>query len=337
LFDIDGKCLEQPGEPAGNTFYQRIRQTAYPCVEAGDLIFAYLGPGEPPPFPRFAWFDVPDTHRLVAKVYHDCNYLQANEGNLDQVHLSFLHRLPSSEVGNPVKGSNKQHYALLAADVAPKIETETTRFGFREYVSRRVPGDEGEYLKIEAFVLPNLAVFPGGNGVDGHSGHWHVPIDDASHWKYVIVFRKNGPLDKVAQQQSLFGDSLGSDFHLRQNAENRYLQDREQMKKHPFVAGFGRPFMVHDSWASESLGQIADRTTEHLSATDKSVILMRRVMLDAIKGLQRDDVAPTITSDPDGNVDDIVSYAEVVPSGTSGPAHFEQKLESNHKRAVFKG
>src|SRR5919199_380087 len=44
LFDVQGRCLEQPGEPAGSTFYERIRQRAYPCLERARMIFAYLGP-----------------------------------------------------------------------------------------------------------------------------------------------------------------------------------------------------------------------------------------------------------------------------------------------------
>src|SRR5919202_504158 len=31
LYDVQGRCLEQPGEPAGSTFCQRVRQPAYPC------------------------------------------------------------------------------------------------------------------------------------------------------------------------------------------------------------------------------------------------------------------------------------------------------------------
>src|SRR6266487_2647959 len=51
LYDVTGRCLEQPGEPAGSTFHERIRQTAYPCREMGGLIYAYMGPGDPPQLP----------------------------------------------------------------------------------------------------------------------------------------------------------------------------------------------------------------------------------------------------------------------------------------------
>src|SRR5881227_1292348 len=34
LYDVDGKCREQPGEPAGSRFHERIRHRTYPCIEA---------------------------------------------------------------------------------------------------------------------------------------------------------------------------------------------------------------------------------------------------------------------------------------------------------------
>src|SRR5581483_10018538 len=53
LYDRDGRCVEQPGEPSGSTFHERIRQTAYPCVEKGGLIIAYMGGGEAPIVPAY--------------------------------------------------------------------------------------------------------------------------------------------------------------------------------------------------------------------------------------------------------------------------------------------
>jgi phenylpropionate dioxygenase-like ring-hydroxylating dioxygenase large terminal subunit len=92
LYDRTGRCLEQPGEPAGSTFYKRIRQTAYPCVECGGMILAYLGPGEPPPVPPYEFLAAPDDRRANTKIFHECNYLQAFEGTFDPQHLLFLHK-----------------------------------------------------------------------------------------------------------------------------------------------------------------------------------------------------------------------------------------------------
>src|SRR3954454_15819062 len=47
----DGQCTEQPAEP--EPFCNRIRIRSYPVREYLELIFAYLGEGEAPEFPRF--------------------------------------------------------------------------------------------------------------------------------------------------------------------------------------------------------------------------------------------------------------------------------------------
>ena len=48
VYDNTGQCIEQPAEPEGSTYYQKIRTTAYPVHEVCGLIFAYTGPGERP-------------------------------------------------------------------------------------------------------------------------------------------------------------------------------------------------------------------------------------------------------------------------------------------------
>ena len=47
LYDTGGRCVEQPGEPAGRRYADKIRHASYPCREVGNIIFTYLGPGEP--------------------------------------------------------------------------------------------------------------------------------------------------------------------------------------------------------------------------------------------------------------------------------------------------
>src|SRR5207244_5235000 len=47
-FDAAGTCIEQPNEPAGSTFHEKITTAAYPVQELGGLLFAYLGPAPAP-------------------------------------------------------------------------------------------------------------------------------------------------------------------------------------------------------------------------------------------------------------------------------------------------
>ena len=44
VYDVDGRCLETPGEPAGSRLCERVWQGAYPTHEFCGLVFAYLGP-----------------------------------------------------------------------------------------------------------------------------------------------------------------------------------------------------------------------------------------------------------------------------------------------------
>ena len=49
LFDIDGKILETPGEPANSTLKDRLYLGAYPTHVHNGLVFAYMGPTDPRP------------------------------------------------------------------------------------------------------------------------------------------------------------------------------------------------------------------------------------------------------------------------------------------------
>ena len=78
--------LRRPAERTRRRDLSRARSTSrrYPCVEAGDLIWAYMGPADKkPPFPAFEWLNLPNQNRYVRKFRLECNYLQAMEGDYD--------------------------------------------------------------------------------------------------------------------------------------------------------------------------------------------------------------------------------------------------------------
>ena len=65
LYDIHGNCLEQPGEPEGSTFKDKIQLLSYPVTERACVVFAYLGPGEPPLLPAYEFLDIAPEHRVT--------------------------------------------------------------------------------------------------------------------------------------------------------------------------------------------------------------------------------------------------------------------------------
>jgi phthalate 4,5-dioxygenase len=287
LYDRTGRCLEQPGEPDGSTFHERIRHPAYPCREAGGMILAYLGPGEAPLLPAYPFLTADDDHRYNSKILHECNFLQANEGNFDPVHTSFLHRVTD--------GTRPTTMAYIAGDIAPMLDVEATDYGLRIY-SVRHTGQRKAYIRLTNFILPNLSAFAAGGG-DGYSCNWHVPIDDTHHWKYVIQFQTRDPLDHRAIGAER--NTVSADYRLDRVKENRYLQDRDEMHSATF-AGLGRAFQAQDLWATEGEGAIQDRTQEHLGRTDVAIVAARNILLAAMGAVEAGKDPPHVLRAPAG-------------------------------------
>ena len=200
LYDISGNCLDMPGEPEGGKPEQRasIRHPAYPCQERNGVIFAYLGPGDPPLLPNYEFLTAPENHASVTKVFHECNYLQGSEGNNDPIHNTLLH-YPFQVRGVDITGVAAYQGFRGGRGAAPGMDTidaEITDFGVR--LSRTCSaGPDQKYVRIFCYMLPNLTAFPGGpQGPEGYSVNWHVPVDDTHHWKYIFSFSRERPVDR---------------------------------------------------------------------------------------------------------------------------------------------
>jgi phenylpropionate dioxygenase-like ring-hydroxylating dioxygenase large terminal subunit len=299
LFGVNGNCMAQPGEPASRSFADRLRITAYPCREIGGLILVYMGGGDPPPLPNYPFFQEDQDQRVwTTKMLHECNYLQASEGNVDPQHLSYLHRFLVDE--NAILPALNR---MLMADVAPELDVKPTGFGLELMAIRKLPtGDR--YVRITNFVMPNCSAFDGVPVADasaetitdnmGYQLHWHVPIDDYSHWKYTVIFRYRGKMDRSFQARQ--HENIGKDFRTPANSANRYLQDRNEMASKSY-AGMGRKYYDHDKFATECQGVIADRTQEHLGLTDRGVVAMRRQLLKAIEDLEAGKKPPLVRAE----------------------------------------
>ncbi|HEY6367896.1 MAG TPA: Rieske 2Fe-2S domain-containing protein [Candidatus Binatia bacterium] len=326
LYNVEGHCLEQPGEPGGGEHRNAIRHPAYPCKESGGVIFTYMGPRTPPLLPNYEFLNAPPERLYVNKIFHECNYLQANEGNIDPVHLSFLHRFLENreERYRGVRGAEESHYNLVARNIAPILDVELTDFGVRIYTVRRLEGDKA-YLRVSYFILPNLSAFPGQTGGEGYSVNWHVPIDDDYHWKYTFVYSAGAPLDKkmVNQERS----ELTPDYRLVRNGANRFMQDRESMKSKTY-AGMGSGFQAHDAFATASQGAIQDRTGEHLVSSDKAIVAARKFMEKAIRDVQEGREPPHVIRDPSQNrVPHLLVISDMIPN-TGDWKEYTRKLEA---------
>ncbi len=315
LYDVQGRCLEQPGEPAGSDFKDKIRHRAYPCTEKAGIVFGYLGAGEPPLVPAYEALVAAPEHRYVTKTFHDCNHLQANEGNLDPAHLSFLHRRLTDPYHRSVKGTDGTlPIALFIGDVAPTIQVEETDFGLR-IITLRKAGEDKMYLRVTYFVLPNLSCIAGPTAGDGYDIHWHVPINDHCHWRYDVIFSTSAPLSAHDWKKiNMERNEKNGGYQWIRNRGNHWLQDRESMKSWNF-SGLGGFNNAQDTAVVESAGPVQDRTEEHLGTTDKAIIAARHLILKAIQEVEAGREPPHVIRDPRANrFPHMAVIAEVIPA-----------------------
>ena len=170
LYGSDGRCLEQPAEPEHSTFASRVRIPSYPCEERNGIVFAYLGEGEPPPFPAYDCFTAPDAYTFAFKGLWECNWLQGVEGGIDPSHVSFLHRFvgedPREVYGQQfsevVEGTDKKLSELVADNYRPDIEVEEAAHGLRVYAVRELT-ERLKHVRVTNLVFPNAFVVPFGN------------------------------------------------------------------------------------------------------------------------------------------------------------------------------
>ena len=306
LFDVGGNCLEQPAEPSGSTFHEKIRHTAYPCEERNGIIFAYLGEGAPPPFPDLDCFSAPNEFTFAFKGFLDCNWLQALEVGIDPAHASFLHRFfldenASEGYGQQFRddtdGANIPVTRLLREFPNPQIDVENTNYGLR-IIARRELDAAQTHIRVTNLLFPQAIVIPMSN--DMTITQWHVPVDDTRSYWYAIFTAFNNPVDQTTMREQRLELYTLPDYLPRINKANNYGYDLKEQRKLTYT-GMGMDINVHDQWAVESPGPIQDRTVEQLGTSDKAIIANRRLLLQAINATGNGQELPEAIPRPEVN------------------------------------
>ena len=285
-FDTAGNCLDMMNEPPGSDFHTKIKTTAYPVVEMGDLIWAYLGSEDKrPPEPRFEWTQVPSDHRLLTKNWQECNWLQALEGGIDTAHAPILHRRITENTDRPGIAVNTN----LVKGQAPKIEIDRTDYGYR-YAGLRDLGDDRNVIRAYHYVMPFHQFRPLQFGLQGQdprsliAGHVWVPMDDENCMVYNWMYNYAGqPLtDADKEEEFQLGRGPGEmlpDFRTKRNKSNDWMIDRQVQKYETFTGIEG--INTQDQAIQESMGPIVDRSGENLANSDMAIVIARRMLLDA--------------------------------------------------------
>jgi phthalate 4,5-dioxygenase len=291
-YDVTGQCLEVPSEPENSNFCAKVKLTAYPLVQVGDILWTYMGdPAKRPDLPEYEFARVPPEQTYTSKRWQESNWLQALEGGIDSSHVSWLHS--GGLKSDPLfKGAKGNEYNL--ADLRPFFEVAEADGGL--YVGARRNAEDGKYYwRITPWVMPSFTMVPPRGDHPVH-GHFWVPIDDENTWVYTFDYhtvRALTPEERQAMKDGhgVHSRNLPGTYRPQENKDVDYLMDREAQKRGETFSGI-RGIAQQDASLQESMGPIVDRTKERLVSSDTGIIKARQKLRKAVEALRDEGVTP---------------------------------------------
>ena len=263
-FNVQGQCIEQPAEPPESTYKNEIQQPAYPVQKLAGLLFADLGPLPAPLLPRWDVLVREDGRRWVqVQGVINCNWLQPAENSVDPSHVYWLHGF-NNPLSRPRGEYEEQH--------------EFIRFKYgimkRRLTAGKTPNDPPAVEEHPLIFPGNLRNLRYNNSdIDGrgvlkpglierHYIEFRVPIDDTHTQVYHVNFTPS-----AAESSPVERDPPVEYLPIR-NTDGNYALQR---------------VWVQDVMVWEAQGEVNDRSREHLGATDRGVVLFRKLLREQIE------------------------------------------------------
>jgi 5,5'-dehydrodivanillate O-demethylase len=266
-FDGQGQCTEQPAERP--SFCDRIKIARYPTIEYIGLIFAYLGEGEPPPFPRCPGFEGDDVVLTYDSYERPCNYFNNLENVADYAHIPFAHHglLGAwDEQADPATlSATETQWGAELKSVRPSGRHNITQFGMPNITHVQALPDDPE-VKYREFLA------------------WWVPIDDRRHTQFTVVKTK-----RVAGATERYLERRAARIAKRDLDPEKLALDILAGKKRYSEVDPTRTNMVvlQDHLAQVGVGQPSERPREHLGRSDICVAALRRLWLRELTRLSQ--------------------------------------------------
>ena len=330
LFDAAGSCLEQPAEPEISTQYKQVRHRAYPCRERNGIVFAYMGPGEPPAFPEFDCFAAPRQYTFAFKGMWECNWLQALEVGIDPAHASYLHRFFEDEAIDDAYGKQFRSAAadtdvpltrILREYSRPTINVEDTDYGLRLVTTRELD-DERTHFRVTNLLFPLAITIPMSNEMT--ITQWHVPIDNTRCYWYAIFTSFGDPVDHATMRAQRLEMHTLPDYRPILNRSNNWGFNAEEQRSKTYT-GMGMDINVHDQWAVESMGPIQDRTRERLALSDIGIITYRRLLKKAIAAVQEQQPVPFVLPEQEATAVHGPVAIDAIVGGANGDTGWKER------------
>jgi 5,5'-dehydrodivanillate O-demethylase len=236
------------------------------------LVFAYLGPLPAPLMTKLDGYIAEPAIRIIGKAVIDCNWLQIQENSADPVHSEWLHGKFAEFVAEQQgrKFSNTSRHLKIAFDEVP--------YGI---IKRRLKEGQSEdcsdWRVGHPMVWPNiLAVGNGDSAWRVYEFQIRVPQDDehTTHfWFTALVPRPGIDVPKHLTEKPFV-------FDVPMNFDDLSTVEPQ------------------DALAWVTQGPIADRSLEHLGASDRGITLFRRMLMREIKKVENGEDPMLVNRDP---------------------------------------
>ncbi|MFZ3358081.1 MAG: aromatic ring-hydroxylating dioxygenase subunit alpha [Xanthobacteraceae bacterium] len=266
-FGHGGECLNQPNEAEGSRFKDKIQTAAYPVEELNGMLFAYLGPQPRPLLPRWDGFVAEGSIRMLGRALIPVNWLQAMENSLDPIHTEWLH----GHTYEFVKEQQSDNVKVAISARHEKIAFHEFEYGMTKHRLLAGHSEDSDDWRIgHPVVFPNmLSVGNGDEASRYYAFQIRVPVDDTHTmhlWYTAYMPPKNATV-------------------------SRHLLDKVHVYEVPWQDANGE-FIVdnidgQDMMAWITQGAIADRTSEHLGASDEGIAIYRRMLRREIRKVEQ--------------------------------------------------
>lgn len=274
-----GACIERPFEATAG--HAGIRLPTYPVQELSGLLFVYMGAdaAKAPLLPR--WDVLARTDRpkkILVMPVHRCNWLQIHENTADSVHTYYLHGHMSKVLNLPTFATGSFFYRPIES-----YDWSVSRWGIEKRLV--YGGDEPEIEIRPPMLFPNLLRIPEG---PVEALHFRIPIDD-EHTSIIWI-------GLLPEGSAPLTDGRHIPYTIEVDPPNMTVENVSL-----------ETFYGQDRVVWETQGMIADRTHETLGASDRGIVLYRRMLAEQIDRVERGE-DPTVAVVRDAAENECITF-----------------------------
>jgi 5,5'-dehydrodivanillate O-demethylase len=324
LFSPEGRCLEQPAEPATSKLKDRVAQKSYPVEELGGFVFAYLGPNPVPLVPRFdVLVDTDGVGRPGFARFVRANWLQLVDNHQDPMHTIHLHTQVEPWTGEQTCEHVKTDRGVMSLQVREGPRPGTRYLRETHYFAPNGLKVCLPSIEHDDFMAPATRRFA-----------WVVPVDDYSSIEWEVIFAPH------------FADGRPSPFNYEADPSLYEIEPPRPYQQYICPGKSAQPryaeggaqgatvILRQDTLIQSSQGALQPREREHLGASDKGVAMLRAVVKECIDAVANGLDPIGVVRDPKENtriviesVDLIISDEELTRVRASGGLHAARGAE----------